>query len=103
MEPHRAMRSIAAILLKFESPDVDDPVYDPRVSGAALVPVGGVGVVAGVDGRAAGQEGVREGRAAVVLQGAEQRVDRDIGATDLVAVDAVSQAGHTGAVADQVV
>ena len=41
------------VALVFEGPDVDDPVDNAREALAALVPVGGVGVVAGVDGRAA--------------------------------------------------
>jgi hypothetical protein len=52
--------------LDLKGPDVDDPVDDAREAGAALVELGGVGVVAGVDGRATGQERVREDRAAVV-------------------------------------
>ena len=44
-------------------------------------------VVAGIDGRAADQEGMRLGRSAVVLKEAEQRIDRTAGCADQIAVD----------------
>src|SRR5262245_18590170 len=56
----------SALLL--EGPEVDPIVDDAGVTLAALVPPGGVGVVAGIGGRAAGQERVRQGWVAVVLQ-----------------------------------
>src|SRR5262249_50238642 len=59
-------------------------------------------VVAVVEGGAAGQQGHGFCRAAVVLERAEQRIDRAAAAADLVAVAAVDQTA-AGAVADQVV
>jgi hypothetical protein len=59
--------------LDLEGADVDATADD--AGQAALVELGGVGVVAGVEGRAAGQQRVGPGRAAVVLQRAEQGVD----------------------------
>src|SRR5260370_6194877 len=70
---------------------------------AALVGHAQPGRVAGVQGGAAAQRGGRLGRGAVVLEGAEQRVDGGGGAADEVAVDPVAQAAHAAAVADQVV
>src|SRR5439155_105003 len=61
------------------------------------------GVVAGVDGGAAGQEGVRLDRAAVVGQGTEFRVDGVGGCAHLVVVGAAVSQAAAGPVADQVV
>ena len=69
-------------VLPLERADVDDrdavavAVLHAREAGAALVGGGHAGVVARVDGRAAGQQGVGLGLAAVVGQRAELRVDR---------------------------
>src|SRR5262249_33596883 len=62
---------------------------------AALVGRAQLGRVAGVQGRAAAQQGVRLGRAAVILQGAEQRGDvEQVGG---------AEAAAAARVADQVV
>src|SRR5262249_21022672 len=66
-----------------------------------LVEGGGGGFVAAVDGGAARQQGVRQGRPAVVLERAQLRVERLLGRAYLVAVD--PEAGAARAVADQVV
>src|SRR5947208_2226734 len=70
---------------------------------AALVGGGGAGVVALVDGRAARQQRVGPGGAAVAGQGAEPGVDGVGGRAHHVPVDAVGEAGGARAVADQVV
>ena len=75
--------------LILEGADVDRAGDD--AGQAALVGRGRGGVVAGVEGRAAGQEGVGEGRAAVVLQGAEQGVDvQEVGAGEAAAAAGVA-------------
>jgi hypothetical protein len=55
--------------------DVDDAVFDPGEVATTLIPLGGVSVVASVDGGTAGQESHRLRRAAIVLKRAEHWVD----------------------------
>ena len=95
----RPTRSAAAAL-HLERPDVDPAVNDAGEAGAALVPRRRVGGVAGADGRAAGEQGHRLGRPAVVLQRAELGVDRRGSRADQVGG---ASAATAGAVADQVV
>ena len=91
--------------LDFEGADVDGAVYDPRETGAALVSgqgllgggIDGQGIVALVDGRAAVDELDGLGRAAIIRQRFEPRVDD----ADLVATDAIGQAARAAG-ADQV-
>src|SRR5262249_45281779 len=78
--------------LYLEGADVDGAIDNAKI--AALVGGRGVGIVAGVDGRAAGQQGHGRGGSAVVLQGAEQRVD--------VEQVAAGEAAAPGATADEV-
>src|SRR4051794_37096961 len=66
-------------------------------------PLSSRGPSRGVGGGAAGQGRGGGGGPAVVLQGAEPGVEGLGGRADLVAVDAVGQAGAAGAVPDQVV
>src|SRR5262249_8501006 len=63
----------AARRLQLERPDIDGPAPGP--GDAALVGGGAPGVVPVVDGLAARQQGVGPGRAAVVPQIAELRID----------------------------
>src|SRR5262249_14224120 len=84
--------------LRLEGADVDGAVDDPRL--AALVGGRGTGPAAGVEGRAAGQQGVGPGGAAVVLEGAQAGVNARGGGTHLVT--RAAEAAATGAVADQV-
>src|SRR5947209_374588 len=76
--------------------DVADPaavaVAVARTGDAALVRGGGSGVVAAVDGRAARQQRLREGGAAVVLQPAQPREHRLGGGAHLVVVLVVGEA-----------
>src|SRR4029077_1979247 len=62
--------------LHLERADIDPVVDHPWKTGAALVEIRrrSKARVAHVDGRAAGQQRMGKGRAAVVLQGAEQRI-----------------------------
>src|SRR5207253_5945676 len=62
-----------------------------------------VGRVAGIDRRASDQQRERLRRAAVGRERAQVRIDRRRSAPDLVAVDAVHEAGTAVADADQVV
>ena len=72
----------------------------PNPAQAALVGRGDAGAVgAGVDGRAAGQQGHGLGRAAVIAQRGQQRV----GHADEVTVDPVREPAREVAGADQVV
>jgi len=76
----------------FVSADVDNAADDACIPRTALVVrPRRIGIVASIDGRTAGQQGHRFGRAAVVLQRAEVRVDGSGGSADLVAVDAIGQ------------
>src|SRR5262245_54902131 len=90
--------------LLLEGADVDDQaavaVAVPGPGDAALVGQRGEVVVPLVDGRAARQQGVRHGRAAVVAELAEHRVDWVKGGAHLVADGA--EAGAAGADPDQV-
>jgi hypothetical protein len=98
---------LAALVLLFEGSYIDDAtavaVAIAGTSDSALVGVGGVIVIAVVDGRTAGQQGVCLGGAAIVRQGGELRVDGIGGRAHLVALVAVGEAGAAGAVADEVV
>jgi hypothetical protein len=76
-------------------------IYTARAHHAALVGQAQLGLVAGVERRAAGQEGQRWRGAAVVSERAEQGIDGDVGAAHEVAVHAVADAGHPGATRSQ--
>jgi hypothetical protein len=87
--------------LYLEGANVHVEVDDPGEARAALVPLGnGPSGLDAIDGRAAGQEGVRERWAAVVLERAKPRVDRRPGSADQVGR---VEAAAAGADADQVV
>src|SRR5439155_11942667 len=61
--------------LHLECPDVNGAAYDTWEAGASLIKLRRTRVVAGVDGRAAGEQGNRQSRAAGVLQRAKHRID----------------------------
>ena len=80
--------------LTLNGTDVDGTAQDPREARAALVVGRGAGVVASVEGGAAGEEAHRLRRAAVVLERAEPRIDvEQVGGREAAAA---------GRVADQV-
>src|SRR5262245_29068158 len=84
--------------LQFHGTDVNEVEHD--AGEASLIGVRGVGIVASVDDRAAGQRPHGLGGAAVVAQRFELRVDvRVLGADQI----SVVEAARAGAVADQVV
>src|SRR5438128_9000330 len=69
--------------------DVNDSAHDPRE--ASLVGGRGIGVVAGVDGRAAAKEGVGKGGPAVVLQ--RPQLERSGVDVELIAGSGVDNTG----------
>src|SRR5262249_16815398 len=75
--------------LPLERPDIDDQapvaVAIPWPADAALVGGGGAGVATAVDGRAAREQGMGEGGAAVVLERAEVRVQPGAENAELIA------------------
>src|SRR5262249_32095202 len=90
----------------FEGSDIDDlAAVAVAVLGSrkpTLVGLGSTVVVAPVDGGAVGQQRMSHGRAAVVLQRAEPRVD-GVGAVAHLVVLAAGEAGAAAVVAEEVV
>ena len=93
--------------LLLERTDIDNPaavaVAIAGPSHAALVGRGGMGVVALVDGPAAGKEGTRVGGPAVFRQRAQPRIEWGHPRAHLVAVGTVNEPGGAAAIADEVV
>src|SRR5262245_14067244 len=86
-----------ARLAELEGTDIGFEPDDAVEVTAALIGVRTQGIEAGVEGRAVGEGRARQGRAAVVLQGTQPRVDRIGLRADLVAVGiAVADTGEGG-------
>src|SRR5262245_47206224 len=101
--------SVRTERLALERPNVDNraavavAVLVAREAGTALVRGRHICVVAMVDRRTAGQQGVRRSPAAVVPERPDLRVDRAGARSHDVAVDAIGEGGDAVADADQVV
>src|SRR5262249_12104421 len=86
--------------LGLEGADVDGAPHDAREAVASLVEIGRAGVVASIDGRAAGEQGHRQGGPAVVLERAGVGVNGIRGGANEVGAGVAAAAI---AIADQVV